>query len=289
MYQTNSLRFEFQAGKGSFDSAGNTKISISDVKAIADVEYTGNYGGYRADVTIYGLGQDLIAMLSAKGIGPYTNTDLLISMDIYANETLIFSGSIYACYANMNTVPEAGLVINAVAGLDLMRASTKPYSVKGSTPVVDILSSICTPNGYNVETYGISGYSGSNSYFVGSPLEQVRQVCMHFDFQMAISGKTVTVWKRSEGINTVIAEVSPDNGLIGYPVFTQAGIMYQTTFSPYLAQGQQVKLTTSLPNATGTYLNFAVRHRLSSWIKQGPWISVCQASKIYEGKNNGSN
>lgn len=280
MYSKKQITFEFDAGNGSFNSSGNTKITISDARAMAKVAFTGNIGGTTADVTIYGLSMELIAMLSAKGIGASFNALQQIGMNIYANETLIFSGGIYACYANMNTIPEAALIINAVAGVDLARATAKPYSFKGTVSAKEIMESIATPNGYTIEAFGLDGWNGTDPYFTGSPLEQIRQVCSHFDFLMAVSGKKISVWKRKDGINTVIAKVSPENGLIGYPVFTQSGITFQTQFSPYLAAGQQVSLETTLPNASGNYMNNVVEHYISSWMKDGPWITVCQASKI---------
>lgn len=286
MYSEKRITFEFDAGSGSFNSAGNTKIKIANVRAMAKVSFTGNFGGTVADVTIYGLGMEMIATLSAKGIGASFNPLQQVGMNIYANDTLIFSGGIYACYANMNTIPEAALIINASCGIDLARTTTKPYSFKGTVSAKEILNSIATPNGYTVESFDIDGWNGTDPHFVGSPLEQIRQVCGSFDFMMAINGKKISVWKRKDGINTIIAKVSDSNGLIGYPVFTQSGITFQTQFSPYLAAGQQVSLQTSLPNATGTYMNNVVEHYISSWMKDGPWITVCQASKVIASQQN---
>lgn len=287
MYSSNKLTFEFDCGTGSFDSSGNNKLRITDVKALAKVSYSGNYGGYQADVTLFGLGLELITILSSRGIGFATDLKVNIGMNIYANDTQIFSGMIFSSYANMNSIPESGLVINAFAGLDIARKSTKAYTFNGTTSLQNILKSICTPFGYEIITYGLDGLQGTNPHFEGSPLEQVRQVCFHFDLLMAINGTTITLWKRSNGINTIKALVSPDNGMIGYPVFTQSGIMYQTQFSPYLTAGQQVEIQTSLPNASGVYTNFAVDHYLSSWVKDGPWITMGQAGRLVtQGNTN---
>lgn len=288
MYRKNTLKFEFDCGDSSFDSSGNNKITLTDVKALAKVSYSGNYGGYQADVTIYGLGMELVTIISSRGIGFATNLKVNIGMNIYANDTLIFSGQIFSSYANMNSVPEAALVINAFAGLDIARKATKAYTFNGTTSLQSILKSICSPFGYEVVTYGLDGMQGTNPHFEGSTLEQVRQVCGHFDLLMVINGKVITIWKRSSGINTIKALVSPENGLIGYPVFTQSGIMYQSQFSPYLTAGQQVELQTSLPNASGVYTNFAVDHYLSSWVKDGPWLTTAQAGRlITQGSSNG--
>lgn len=283
MYSKKTLRFEFENYSGSFDDNGNTKISIAECKAMAKVSYMGNIGGFQAEVTLYGLGIDLIATLSAKGIGPYTDQLARIGMKIYANDTEIFSGQIYSCYANMNAIPDAGVIISAVAGNDLARSTAKPFSQEGSQAYKDVLAAICKANGYNFIPVGIDGIIGSNIYLNGSPLDQLRYACNAAGLSLSLNGNAATVWKPGTAVDSVTPLVSPDYGLIGYPVFTPSGITFQTQFTTYLAQGRYVKLETSLPHATGTYQLFAVDHYLSSWTKDGPWLTIAQGTKVQDG------
>ena len=287
MYSENTLKFDFSSFSGPFDKNGTTGISIANAKALANVDFNGVIGGSQADVTIYGLSSDLMATLSARGIGAATNLNVNIGLDIYANDTLIFSGMIYSCYANMNSMPEPGLVINAYAGLDIQYKSTKPYTYDGTTSALSVIQAIASPFGYSVVSNGIDGYQATNTHLEGSPLQQIRELCMHFGFLMKVVGKEVHVYGDSGSGSGVVAQVGPNNGLIGYPVFTQGGIMYQAKFSPYLAAYEKVKLTTSLPNASGTYMNNVVMHRLSSRMPDGPWMSLCQAIYPIDGSNNG--
>jgi len=281
LYSNKNLTFEFENYSGAFDDKGNTKISLAgDVKATCRVSYTGNIGGFQAETTIYGLSLEMIATLSAKGIGPYTQQDARISMVIYANGTEIFSGFIYSAYANMNAVPDAGLIIQANAGLELARRAAKPFSQPDGQEVKSIIDAICKNNGYNLLATGIDGIIGTNTYLTGSALDQIRFACNQSNLSMSVNGKNVTVWKPGTSVDDVIPLVSKDFGLIGYPVFTPSGITFQTQFTTYLAQGRYVKLQTDLPHATGTYQAFAVDHYLSSWIKDGPWLTVVQATKV---------
>ena len=287
-YEKHTLTYVFDAASGStLGDTGQTTMTISDVRSLCHVSVMAGIGGTQAEVKIYGLGPDTTSMISAKGIGQVTNTTLQINMKIYADGTEIFNGMIYSAYANMNEAPEVGLIISAMCGLDIARKSTKDFSLKGKASAKDILNSLCTPFGYTVNTFGIDGYNGENSHFTGSPIEQIRQLCNSFNFSYVIEGKVITVWPNKSGIEkNVIATVSPTNGLIGYPVFTMNGISFQTTFTPLLAIGYKVQLKTSMPNMSGQYMNNVVEHFLSSWTKDGPWITMCQASLIKAEASN---
>jgi len=283
LYSEKTLRFEFENYTGAFDEAGNTSLSISNCKAMCKVSYMGNTGGFQTEVTLYGLGMDLIAALSAKGIGPYTDQLQRIGMTVFANDTEVFSGQIFSCYANMNAVPDSSLVISAVAGLELSRRAAKPFSLEGSQPYTDILKAICQSNGYNFRGVGIDGIVTTNPYFAGSVMDQVRFACNSAGLAFSVNGKNVIAWKQGTQTDTLIPLVSKEYGLVGYPVFTPSGITFQAQFSTYLAQGRYVKLETILPHATGTYQLFAVDHYLSSWVKDGPWLTIAQGTKIPDG------
>ena len=172
------------------------------------------------------------------------------------------------------------LIISAVAGNDLMRTPASPFTATGSQPYETILNSICAANGYTLNAVNLDGITGTNPHFVGDVMHQLQDACNAASLQMAVNGKVVTVWKPGDAIDSVKPLISPDYGLIGYPVFTQSGITFQTTFSTYLSQGRNVTLQTSLPNASGDYNLFQVDHYLSSWMQGGPWTSVCQGAKV---------
>ena len=280
-YKKHTLKYVFNSASGTTLDGTNDTMTVTDMRSICRVTFVAGIGGTQAEVTLYGLSMSTISILSAKGIGAVTSAKVQIQMKIYADDTMIFNGMIYSAYANMNSVPEAGLVISALCGLDISRTASKDFSLKGKASAEEILKSLCTPYGYSVTAYGIDGYYGENPHFTGSPLEQIRQLCYSFKFDFAIQGTEVSVWPHVDGkTSSTIAVVSPENGLIGYPVFTPNGITYQTTFSPLLAIGFRVRISTSIPNMSGQYMNNVVEHYLSSWTKDGPWLTLCQASLI---------
>ncbi|MGK0705116.1 hypothetical protein ACSFCW_16790 [Yokenella regensburgei] len=279
-YRKNNLKFVFINKTGKFDDTGNNTITIDEIKSSFKVGAYGNQVGVQAEIVLYGLSLDLISMLSSKGVGVYTATKEDIAVEVFANGDKLFSGFIFSSYANMNAIPDSSLIISAMSGLDLKNAVTSPFSKPDTAKVVDILKAICEPYSYNLRPIGIDGITSTNTYLAGSPLDQIRYVCNSANLQMSFMNNVITVWPGGLAVDDIVPQVSPDYGLIGYPVFTQGGITFQTRFSTLLSQGRNVKLTTSLPHASGVYNLFSVEHFLSSWMKNGPWHTLCQGVKI---------
>lgn len=278
MYKQHSLRFEFTNQTTSFDKSGNNKISISNVKSMFKFGAYGNQAGVQAEATIYGLGLDLLSALSSKGINTWMQMER-IHTSVYADDTKVFSGFIVYSCANMNAAPETALTLNMVSGFDLQAASAQPFSRPGTVKLADVLAAICEPYQYRLNPVGIDGLVASNIYLSGSPLEQIRYACNQAGANMQIDGSQVTVWPMNAAKDDVVPLVSPEYGLIGYPVFTASGITFQTQYSGLLAAGRYVNLDTSLPYASGKYYLYVVENFLSSWIENGPWHSICQGGK----------
>ena len=287
MYSKKELRYEFTLSKGTFDKEGNTKLSLGNIKSSFRVGAYGDYGGTQAEITIFGLSADRLATLSGKGIGVYTVNAGDTNIDVYVGNTKIYSGGIYASYANMNGQPETALVMNAVAGLNLKTSSSAAFSLPGAVDVYNILAAICKAYGYGFKAPMVNAPVAQNPHFSGSPLEQIRDICGSYHLKYQVNDNVLTVWPEKEAIDSQVPLVSAENGLIGYPVFTQGGITFQTQYSSLLAQGREIQLDTSLPNASGRYLLTVVEHFLTSWTEGGSWHTVCQGYRKVSGDKNG--
>ena len=282
MYSEKQLRYEFTVKKGSYDKDGNDRLSISNVKSSFRVGAYGDYGGTQAEITIFGLSLERLAALSGKGVGVFTVADDN-RVDVFVGNTKIFSGGIYASYANMNGQPETALVLNAVAGLSLKTSSSASFSLPGPVDVSKMLSGICQVYGYGFKSAGLAGKTEQNPHYSGSPMDQIRGICGTHNLWYQIFDDVLTAWPRDSAVDDAVPLVSADSGLIGYPVFTQSGITFQTQFSTLLSQGRVVELETALPNASGRYLLTVVEHFLTSWTDGGSWHTVSQGVRRQDG------
>lgn len=287
MYSKKELRYEFTLSKGTFDTSGSNKLSIGNVKSSFRVGAYGDYGGTQAEITIFGLSAERLSALSGKGVGVYTTDPDDTNVDVYVGNEKIYSGGIWASYANMNGQPETALVLNAVAGKKLKTEAASPFSQPGAVYVYDMLAAFCKVYGLGFNSPMVNGPTEQNPHYNGSPMDKIRSICETHNLSFKVFDNVLTVWPKGKAVDEVVPIVSAEYGLIGYPVFSQYGITFQTQYSPLLAQGRDIDLRTSLPNASGIYSLSVVEHFLTSWTEGGSWHTVCQGYKRLSGDKNG--
>lgn len=287
MYSKRSLRFEFVNETSSFDESGNNTISISEAQATVSFQSAGNLFGTQINVSIFGLGIEMLAALSSKAMGLFGSDTERISMKVFVGETAIFAGYMTSSIANMNAIPNAALMITATANADLQNKPASPFSFNGATPVPDIINAICNAAGYKAYITGLDGLVVTNPHYEGSIFTQLESLCNDVNVAMSVAPPSISFWPQDSTRDDVMPFISPEYGLIGYPIFSNGGLMFQTQFSTLLTTGRNVQIETSLPHASGVYKLTSVNHELSSWMNNGPWHSICIAYRVQGEGGNG--
>lgn len=287
LYSKRSLRFEFVNETSSFDESGNNTISISEARATVSFQSAGNLFGTQINVSIFGLGIEMLAALSSKAMGLFGSDTERISMKVFVGETAIFAGYMTSSIANMNAIPNAALMITATANADLQNKPASPFSFNGATPVPDIINAICNAAGYKAYITGLDGLVVTNPHYEGSIFTQLESLCNDVNVAMSVAPPSISFWPQDSTRDDVMPFISPEYGLIGYPIFSNGGLMFQTQFSTLLTTGRNVQIETSLPHASGVYKLTSVNHELSSWLNDGPWHSICIAYRVQGEGGNG--
>ncbi|HHK9580563.1 TPA: hypothetical protein ACQZIS_001841 [Citrobacter braakii] len=287
MYSKRSLRFEFVNETSSFDDSGNNTISISESRATVSFQSAGNLFGTQINVSIFGLGIEMLAALSSKAMGLFGSDTERISMKVFVGETAIFAGYMTSSIANMNAIPNVALMITATANADLQNKPASPFSFNGATPVPDIINAICNAAGYKAYITGLDGLVVTNPHYEGSIFTQLESLCNDVNVAMSVAPPSISFWPQDSTRDDVMPFISPKYGLIGYPIFSNGGLMFQTQFSTLLTTGRNVQIETSLPHASGVYKLTSVNHELSSWMNDGPWHSICIAYRVQGEGGNG--
>lgn len=274
-YKKRKLKFQFTLKSGAFDKRGGDVLTIDNVKAELEVGAYGGVAGTTLDARVYGLSIDNMALLSYKGIQLSGATQNMIK--IWADDEPIFLGSIMNCSADMNQMPDAPLNIMATAtGFD-QSVKAADFYVKGPVLVVDIITAIAKQIGYSVVNNGVKSVI-ENPYYSGDPISQIRQCAFDAGIEIDTGLMVISIWPRGGNRDEVKPFISPEHGLIGYPVFNNYGISFSCIYSNLIIRGRNIELVTSLPNASGTYTVQAAKHYLSTWTEGGPWMTVGWAS-----------
>lgn len=274
-YKKRTLKFEFTLKDGAFDESGNNILTIDNIKAEIEIGAYGGITGTTLEARVYGLSIDNMALLSYKGI--QLNGAKQNMMKVWADDRPVFFGSITNCFADLNQMPDAPLIISAFStGFD-QSITAAPFSKDGVASVNEIITTIAASIGYTVVNNGVLAKL-ENPYFEGNPISQIQQ-CAHaagieIDFRLG----AIYIWPQGGSIDDTIPLISPEYGLIGYPVFSNYGINFQCQYSDLILRGRKIQLETSLPNGSGVYTVQSAVHHLSTWTEGGPWSTIVWAS-----------
>ncbi|EJJ4043662.1 hypothetical protein VQ379_004985 [Salmonella enterica] len=279
-YVQRDITVEFTLSDGrTFDNGKGNILTIPGAKCFATVTVYGGTAGTQITLYIWGLSPAHMADLSYRGVWrPAQST--ANEMRVRAGGRLIFEGDITDAYADYNQAPDIPLILTGQVSFNLRNQTAADFSAKGDVPVADIIRALASSAGLKFENQGVSR-SLSNPHFSGNLVQQMLDAASAADINIDLGdAEKVTIWPKDKALDIPAVHISPDHGLIGYPVYTMTGLSATTIFCPDLFIGRRVHLESSLPNVTGDYQLTGVIHTITSRTVGGPWISNCTMTRL---------
>ncbi len=286
------IRVQIQLIGDTFDG-GADSLELEGLRARATVQAT--VGGAtsfqgQAQIRLNGMRGEDMAKLSTLGLtaGLYQkNLITILAGDDVAGMSQIFSGSIYAAYVDYNSMPDVGVEISAAQTAQIQQAPIAASSYKGALAVATMLQGIAANAGLSFVNAGVTAVL-SNHAVGGSASAQISDICQAANVSYDIRDNTLTIWPAGGMRDDEIIEVSAQQGMIGYPMYTAQGIDVVTEFNPNVVLGRRMSVITSIPaptrtdgvanpagvpviGANGTFYIFDVSHEISSETPGGPW------------------
>ncbi|EMQ1854061.1 hypothetical protein WEV46_001400 [Salmonella enterica] len=279
-YIQRDITVEFTLSDGrTFDNGGGNVLTLPGAKCFATITVYGGTAGTQITLYIWGLSPAHMADLSYRGVWRPAQSRTN-KMRVMANGRLIFEGDITDAYADYNQAPDIPLILTGQVNFNLRNQTAADFSAKGDVPVADIIRALASSAGLKFENQGVSR-SLSNPHFSGNIVQQMLDAASAADINIDTGdAEKVTIWPKGEKRNIPPLHISPDHGLIGYPVYTMTGLSATTIFCPDLFIGRQVHLGSSLPNVTGDYQLTGVIHTITSRTVGGPWSSNCTMTRL---------
>lgn len=283
------LSFKFQLGQGSFGGSGFDTVDVAPgLWATARIDKYASPSMNRADVAIAGLRLDLMNQLSRVGLNPAAVRDNLISVmaadaENASQPTTVFTGGIQEAWPDFSNPAEPVFRVSAHTGQFNAMRTVKPASYAQQTDVVKIMQDLAGQMGYTLENNGVSGKTISNPYLPGSPRSQAISaaeaagIYVYFEDDKGV----MAICPIDGSRNTQVPQITPANGLVGYPSFAGPGMInFVCMFNPLLRFLGNVEIANSLiQGANGKWRVLSLVHDLSTQ-PGGPWFSQVRGENI---------
>lgn len=271
-YRRQELEIEFTLKEGSFDDASGNVITLKNMKCEVSISAFGGVTGTTMEMSLWGLSLEYMAKLTVKAQRYILQKQNQVK--VKANGETVFIGTIVASRINLNQMPDAPIELTASAVGHERILPCAPTSVSGETDVSDLVEAICKRVGLSFVNVDVKT-KAVNPYYEGNAIAQINTIAHDYGFSVDMDVGVATIYSGKNPIDGAVPFVSPEHGLIGYPIFYDLGINFRCIFSSAIRVGRKVILDTSLPNGSGEYrIDPGTTHYLSSQVEGGPWETM---------------
>ena len=263
----------------------------------------------RAQLSIYGISQEVMNRLTRMlWTGEVANglANDLIKIEAGTNDndmTTVFIGNIISAYPDYQNIPNVPLVVYAQTVALNQMASEQMKSVyqadtwKGDVKVADMAKKIASDMGLSFENNGVES-TLRDQYLWNTPLAKMKTLADIAEIDYYITDSVLSICKRNKQRNVYAADnapiISPETGMIGYPVPYMMGAVYvNVLFDSKIVHGGLIKIDTmakavndnslKIDSAQGFFFVLSMDHFLDSELPDGNWYTRILAVRSSDG------
>jgi len=273
--------------QGFFKEDQSDSVTLTGHRVSLVINSPGGQSTGNAHCVIYGMSKSLMNQLTAIGAVNNQNIGNQISIEAITidsegkkSQNTAYFGTIQASWADFTNQPDVMLQVVSTGGLILDIKPVSPTSFEGNTSVVDVASELAKEGGLTLINHGVSGQL-NDPYYEGSTLTKIRKLALaaNIKFDLNEVDNTLNIYPQDGLIDGDIPLISPKTGLIGYPAFSQNGIIVKSLYNPVIRNNTRVKLESSLEQANGEFGAYDVTHTLEAYNPQGggAWFTEFRA------------
>ena len=297
------LKFIFTLGSWMtpFTVPGGTAntITMQGLRASVSIDHAGGADMGTMSANIYGLTPSQLNQLTSLQwktaiLGLSSQDFSAYTVQVYAidgsQETLLYNGQVLNAWADFSGMPQTCLIIqtNPAGAYSALVNSANPLSISSNTTVGIVMSRLAQAMGFSFQNTSSDGSIVNQavtkgSYFGNTAMEQARSMMDAYRFWMYIDATTnpptlaIVPWGKARNSVVAVPLISPQTGLIGYPLFNSSGVTFDCKYNPTILLGGQVKIQSSIPQANDVWTVTSLSHQLTSQFPGGPWQSSVQA------------
>lgn len=264
--------------------AGGT-VTLSGARTSARIRNAGVMSGCTAEIQVFGVAQSVMNQLTTLGLmyNLVTLNQVTVNAGDAAGLSTVFQGTVYWAYGDYERAPDVALFMGATSGTGGSASPAAPSSFQGNQSVVQIMQTLANQMGLNFENHGVSGLPLKSAYVEGALIEQANQIARQAGILVSIiNGTTLAICPRGGSLAPVgsVPVIAPGAGMIGYPAFTQQGIIVKHIFNPAIQFLRQIQVQgSSIPQANGTWVVYKLDLDLDSLVPHGQWMGTAYCYK----------
>lgn len=244
---------------------------------------------------VWGMKQsDMDAITIAWAI-PGIIRDHLVILEAYTGDgwSMVFSGTIIEAQPEYRGSPDTYLSLLATVGYlqKIEGASSDGYAE--DVDIGFIAGTLADKMGFTFVNGGANGVLKGGFTPWGSLIDQLDQACRAVGCDYYLTGTpsaptgaprpgavtpqnsrgTLTITPRGRPIEGAPVSVflTPETGLLGYPVYGRDGLSVEALWQPAFGCGVPIELKTIVPSASGTWYPFNMTHMLDANLPEGKW------------------
>lgn len=288
--QTIKIPIDTQQPGTSVKAAPNNTITLNGLRVRAHIHQIGNSSLGTADLMVWGLTLDHLNQLSAiEQLAMYQrrNSVIIAAGDDKDGIAVIFEGQLSASWIDLSSQPDSILHVSATAGLFYLIKPAAPFTLPGFSDAATIIDGMVRQmgDGWAVENDGVVKVSVpiATPYYDGTLLDQIKRVASDANIDLVIEQENQKVIITPRGVprGGLIPVISPETGLVGYPVHDATGVICTTLFNRSIRVHGKVKVDKSqLIQANGEWYVIDIVHDLESEVHNGEWYTRFQATTL---------
>jgi hypothetical protein len=282
-YSTRHIDVEFRLGKGDFGDSGFNTVTLSGLGVSATIAKSGGVSMSQLNLRVYGMTLTLMNQLSTLGkplVSGRNNTVIVRAGSDDGGKSVVFQGTIFQAWADMQAAPETVFVVSAFTGLINALAPVPPTSFQGQADVAVIMSGLAQQMGLAFENSGVDGQL-ANPYFPGTARDQAAACAKAANINWLIDDATLAIWPIDAPRRGSIPLISPDSDMVNYPTWTDNGVVVRTLYNPSIVFGAQVQIDSGITPAKGVWTVFSVTHTLEAdYPDAKEWFTKLEATVL---------
>jgi hypothetical protein len=236
------------------------------------------WGMDEADMNFYGYNpyEAVVGTLQSR---PRWRLQVRVGDELH-RPSLFFDGTIISGSPDYSGMPEVAFNVLATSDNALNLKLTPARTYAGRVPASQMIDDLAAEIGMASQNHGLSTVL-TNQVLNGSLGDRIKVLAHAAAAKIVVGNGRIDYWPLNTGPtgNRAVHDISPETGLVGYPMFTTNGVTIRVVANPQILIGHGVKLTSAIKKATGYWTVSRVRHELSTLIPNGPWFSTVELWK----------